>query len=136
MDVVFDAELFRSIYAGFRDVEKVTDEALQNCFDIASEIVGNANSCVPYDPQNNIRTRETVLNLVTCHIATMMYLWDDAQSGSVSSATQGSVSVSFDNAKSPEWWGQTKCGATAWVILKRYRSGLIFYGLKTIPMGG
>ena len=140
--VVFNPETFRNVYPAFSDEGRFTDEALEACFDIAVEMIGNEDdSVVPYEPNAMppVKTRATVLNLLTCHIATQNYLWGDTQAAPTMNATQGSVSVGFGSmadANNPAWWTSTKCGAQAWAILQRYTSGPIYVGIKSFYMGG
>lgn len=138
--VVFDASTFRALYPAFSDETKVTDAALEDCFDLAVEIVGNdSSSLVPYDPDATppVKTRLQVLYALTCHLATMRYLWEPSQAGALTSATQGSVSAGFAiDTSSSEWWNRTQCGAVAWMLLKRYASGAIYYGAEYIHRGG
>lgn len=138
--VVFDASTFRELYPAFSDETKVTDAALEDCFDLAVEIVGNDSaSLVPYDPTATppVKTRLQVLYALTCHLATMRYLWEPTQAGALTSATQGSVSAGFAiDTSSDAWWNRTQCGAVAWMLLKRYASGAIYYGAEYIHRGG
>ena len=138
--VVFDASTFRELYPAFSDETKVTDAALEDCFDLAVEIVGNdSSSLVPYDPDATppVKTRLQVLYALTCHLATMRYLWEPTQAGALTSATQGSVSAGFAiDTSSDAWWNRTQCGAVAWMLLKRYASGAIYYGAEFIHRGG
>lgn len=140
--VIFDPETFRKRHPGFSDEEKYTDEALQFCFDQAVEYIGNDDSSIiPYDPtaEPSELTREIVLDLVTCHIATQNYLWDDAQAGPLGNAAEGSVNAGFQSlaeAGSPAWWMSTKCGAQAWMIIKRYGAGVLYFGVEHLYFGG
>ena len=106
-----------------------------------SEVIGNDDSAIPYDPdaQPPIKTRAVVLTLLTCHIATQSYIWGDQQAGPLQTAGEGSVSAGFGgmvDASNPAWWNSTKCGAQAWVILKRYAQGPLYFGVHHIYMGG
>ena len=138
--VVFDLEKFRELYPAFSDEEKVTDAQLENAFDLACEVIGNDDGCaVPYDPEAvpAVKTRETLLFLLTCHIATMQYLWDADQVAAVSAATQGSTSATFAiNPNAKEWWDNTKCGAQAWIILRNYGGGAYYFGAEYVHIGG
>ena len=138
--VVFDASTFRELYPAFSDETKVPDAALEDCFDLAVEIVGNdGSSLVPYDPDATppVKTRLQVLYALTCHLATMRYLWEPTQAGALTSATQGSVSAGFAiDTSSDSWWNRTQCGAVAWMLLKRYASGALYYGAEYIHRGG
>lgn len=139
--VVFDPEKFRSIYPAFSDETKYSNEYLQNYFDIAAEFVGNTDSTsfAPYDPDKNIFLRARLLDLVTCHLLTLESQ-PAGQNGRISSATQGSVSTSFDLLKANtfvgDWWAQTRCGAMYWVMTARFRiGGRIYPGNRFHPWG-
>ena len=138
--VVFDATAFRAIYPAFSDEVKIPDAALQDCFDTAVEIVGNDDeSLIPYDPEATppVKTRLQVLNALTCHLATMRYLWDATQAGALTSASQGSVSAGFGvRVDDDSWWNSTKCGATAFMLLKRFCSGGAYFGAQYVHVNG
>lgn len=132
--VVFSADEFRGIYSQFSDAETVTDEQLQECFDAAADLIGNTDgkSYFKYDPDNGTKTRKRALYAATCHLATLLYLWPaNGQPGRLSSASQGSVSSSFDllqgNSTTANWWLQTPCGAMLWMWLKPFLLGGRFY---------
>lgn len=133
--VVFSPEVFRTNHPFFADEVTYSDEYLSECFDIAADLVGNADaSIVPYDPENAVLDRERILDLATCHIATLMS-WPEGQSGRIASASQGSVSTSFDLVKTRsatgDWWNQTQCGALYWLLMSKYRTGGRFYGVRS-----
>jgi hypothetical protein len=138
--VVFDLTSFREIYPAFSDEVKFPDAALQDCFDTAAEIVGNDDSClIPYDPEATppVRARLQVLYALTCHIATMRYIWDDTQAGALTNATQGSVSAGFGvRVDDDSWWNSTKCGATAFMLLNRYKAGGAYFGAQYVHVNG
>ena len=122
--VIFDPETFRLAHPAFTDEVKYPDEALENAFNLAVELIGNDDdSPIPYEPDATPPqlTRAVVLDLVTCHIATQNLLWDDTQTG---------------DASDPAYWMSTKCGAQAWQILQRYASGPIYFGIEHFHMGG
>lgn len=104
--VVFDPEKFRILHPAFSDEVKFPDETLQFYFDVAVEFVGNtdADSFAPYDPDNKIYTRERLLDLATCHLLTLSQQ-PNGQVGRIASATQGSVSTSFDLLKTNTFVG-------------------------------
>ena len=125
--VVFDPTEFRTMFPGFSDETKYTDEYLTNYFNLATNFIPNDDtSFVPYDPAKGVTIRAVLLNYVTCHLLGLADL-PNGQAGRVSSASQGSVSTSFDllNGKSAaaQWWMQTQCGAMAWQLMARYRLG-------------
>lgn len=84
------------------------------------------NSPVP-DPARRL----ILLNMVTAHIAALSgALASDGQPaavGALSSATEGSVSVSFDTGFEPgtaQWYRQTQYGIAFWQATKALRSFL------------
>lgn len=85
------------------------------------------NSLYPYDPENNITIRKDALYLATCHIITLDLWSASGQSGRIASASQGSVSTSFDLLKSNKdvanYWFQTPCGQRYWMMTLSYRRG-------------
>ncbi|WP_289171553.1 DUF4054 domain-containing protein [uncultured Parasutterella sp.] len=130
--VIFDSENFRKLYPAFSDEVAYPDELLEEYFSAAESFVGNdGNSFAPYDPSRKVFLRKRLLDLVMCHLLTLDKM-PNGPVGRVSSATQGSVSTSFDLLKTNsfigDWWAQTKCGAMYWVLTARYRIGGRFYG--------
>ena len=135
--VVFDAVAFRESYPQFTE-ELLTDAQLQQAFSVACLIVDNTDqSYVPYDPDNNILVRETLLYLLVCHLATLA-LWPIGQAGPQSNATQGSVSVGFAIPQWPngQYFNQTPCGQTFWTIAQRYLAGGRYYAAKVVHPWG
>ncbi len=133
--VVFDEDGFRAQFPGLSDEEKYSSELLAMCFDLACDLIGNdAKSLAPYNPDKGVTERERLLYLATCHLATLMGEETDSPVGRVASASQGSVSTSFDLIKtdtaSGDWWNQTRCGALVWVMLQKYRWGGRFAVVK------
>lgn len=128
--VIFDYDDFIDRYPQFKD--KLTSGQLQEAFDIACLIFKNDDSSpVPYAPQNSVLKRKTLLYLLTCHIATLALRPYD-QAGPVSSATEGSVNVSFALPPSPPdsfYFCQTPCGATFYQLLKQLSLGSRTYVL-------
>jgi hypothetical protein len=68
------------------------------------------------------------MNLVVAHLAAMRFGVNGQPPsplvGRISSASEGSVSVSADMAgasASAAWWNQTTYGATAWQATNKYR---------------
>lgn len=121
--VVFDPADFREKYPAFSDTEKYTDARLTEAFEMACLILSNApDSIVPYDPDREIYTRRTLLYLLMCHILT---LWGHDYVGAVTSATEGSVSVSLYVPQNinAAWFTQTPCGAAYWQAILPYRTG-------------
>ena len=57
----------------------------------------------------------------------MLMLNPAGQQGRIASASQGSVSTSFDllkaNSLTAQWWLQTPCGTQFWIMSQSYRKG-------------
>jgi len=119
--VVFDIGLFRARYPEFSSVE---DDAVSACWNEGGIYLDNTDS----SPVANITERAVLLNMLAAHVCAMNFgVGGDAPSGLVgriSSATQGSVSVSAEYGPasgSKEWFIQTKYGAAYWQATARYR---------------
>lgn len=133
--VVFDYEEFitRFDHIGKAVAEgKLTETSVTAAYDsIASWQGADDNSIYPYDPENGITLRKDVLYLMTCHFLTLQLWSGTGQSGRIASASQGSISTSFDLLKSskdiPNYWFQTPCGQQFWVMTASYRVGGRFY---------
>jgi len=120
--VTFDAALFKTRYPEFASV---ADASLQACFDEAGLYLSNADA----SPVQDITRRAMLLNMVTAHIATLGGVLNadgkPSPVGRVSSASEGSVSASFDYtlpAGSGLWFSQTQYGAAFWQATLPYRS--------------
>lgn len=130
-DVVFD---YSEFLARFPHIAKAVEEGtltqafIIECYNEVAHWLGDtdANSLYPYNPAKHIYTRKTFLYLATCHLLSLS-LWGTGQNGRISSASQGSVSTSFDlfhtNSNTADWWGQTPCGRQFWVMSGAYRKG-------------
>lgn len=128
--VTFDAAEFVSMYPRFAGV--LTDPQLQQAFNVACMLINNTNqSMYPYDPDNGVEDRKTMLYLLVCHLATIT-LWPDGQTGPVTSASEGSVSVSFfiPDSANASWFKLTPCGQTLWMLLRGYMTGGRYYPKK------
>ena len=124
MIVIFDPAEFRAGNPKLTP-EKVGDEQLQYFWEMAVTFINNTDSSpFPYDPAKGIRTRKIMLYLLVCHLATMS-LWGDGQSGPLTSATEGSVSVGFQQVMmgNQAWFSQTPCGRTLLMMLRPYALG-------------
>jgi hypothetical protein len=119
--VVFDPTAFKSAYPQF---VAVSDAALTNYFNLATLYLSNADCSIVQD----IPRRTTLLWLLTAHIGYLSgALSPDGQPGLVgriSSATEGSVSVTADMPSSPNaaWFNQTAWGAMFWQSTLSLRS--------------
>lgn len=136
--VELDIPEFRIWFPGLTETE-ISDELLEILWDQACEIVGNddSRSFSPYDPDAKPpkKERKILLYYALCHFATLHLRGEDSP-GRVASASEGSVSVTFDPIKTKsqsqtsQWWNQTQCGATYWTMTAKYRLGGRFYGAK------
>lgn len=119
--VVFDPVAFKESYPAFA---AVSDAALQQYFDIACLYLSNADCSVVQD----IAKRKTFLWMLTAHVAQLSGALNPGglpgAVGRTASATEGSVSVSFDYPMSPgsEWYSTTQWGAMFWAATAYLRS--------------
>jgi hypothetical protein len=116
--VVLSADNFKAMFPG--KFAEATDEVISSYFGRAENLIAN-------EETSNIRPEaklEKVLYLCTAHLMT---LYEDGRGGAVgriSSASQGSVSASFDYPISPTraWWQQTQYGAELLQATQKVRS--------------
>lgn len=128
MDVALDIEEFRQWFPGLTE-EVISDTLLEILWQQVFSLFGNtdATSFAPYDPEATppVIERKVLLYYALCHLATLSTRGD--QPGRVASASEGSVSTSFDLIKSEsqtaQWWNQTPCGSTYWTMTAKYRRG-------------
>jgi hypothetical protein len=81
-------------------------------------------------PVSLAATQTALLNLMVAHVAALMFpplatpAGEVAPVGRVASASQGSVSVSFDFPQTPNaaWFNQTQFGAAFWQATAAYRT--------------
>ena len=101
--VELNAEEFRKWFPGLAE-GVIPDELLGFLWEQVCEIVGNtdATSIAPYDPEATPpkNERKTLLYYALCHFATLTNRGD--QPGRIASASEGSVSTSFDLIQSSE----------------------------------
>lgn len=85
-------------------------------------------------PVSNIKLRQILLGLLTAHIAALFAPINGVASptvvGRLSSASEGSVSASFEFPTTPgaEWFSQTKYGLMFWQMTKRFAMMRYFPG--------
>lgn len=130
----FDREVFRQRYPAFTE-EKLPDGALDALWESVVSLLANSEGLFPW-PESKT---PAIVYAALCHLATLQTADSDAP-GRVASASQGSVSVSFDlvqgQGDAAQWWNLTKCGALFWVLTKPYRMGLKLYrGSNYHPWG-
>lgn len=128
-NVVLSVDGFRKRYPEF---DNVTDTALSNLFDMAELYISNDYGSVV----TNLNKRETLMYLIVAHLCYIRYGDNKGNGGSgmvgrISSASEGSVSVSADvgavefrNA----WYTQSPYGMDFWQATKVYRMGVWFSG--------
>lgn len=137
--VELDYGEFRTWYPGITE-EFVSDELLEVFWEQAQWWVGNTDSksLAPYDPDATPpkTLRKALLYYVLCHLATLHMQGVDGPVGRIASASQGSVSTSFDlirsksNSEVAQWFMQTKCGANFWAMTASMRLGGRLYATK------
>lgn len=130
-DVVFNESEFLARFPHLAialNEGKLTQTYIIETYNGVAQWLGSTDSTsmYPYDPAQNIYTRKNLLYLATCHLLSLG-LWSAGQPGRVASASQGSVSTSFDllhtNSLVGQWWLQTPCGAQYWIQSAPYRKG-------------
>ncbi len=117
--------------ARYPELAKTVDEILATeYFAEATLYLDNtATSVVPADAIT-YQPRLMLLGMLTAHVAELNRAGASELVGRVSSATQGSVSVSADMGPpsgSAAWYQQTKYGAAYWAATARYR------GFRYVP---
>ncbi|WHB31199.1 virion structural protein [Xanthomonas phage NEB7] len=125
--VVFDPAAFK---AAFPEFATVPDARLNILFLSATGVIDNTDASVIAD----VARRSAILSLVVAHLlaqfgTTVVGTGGANPSGVVgrlSSATEGSVSSSFEfnipASAGAAWWNQTQYGAMAWMLLAPFRS--------------
>lgn len=128
--VIFDKDDWIDAYPQFKG--QVTEGQLKQAFDIACMILDNTdNSPIPYDPEKGIETRKIMLWLLLCHLVALA-LRPVNQGGTLTSATEGSVSTGFSlpTSVNGQYFMQTPCGQTFWELLRKFSIGGRYYDLK------
>ena len=135
--VVWDVAEFRTLYPQFDypgGRMPCTDGQLAGLFEMACALVDNSEtSTIPYEPDRGVTIRKVLLYAIVCHLATLAWQGRQGQFGTISNATEGSVSVGFQQPTLPAsgvtqaWYGQTPCGLLAWSLLRRYALGGVGY---------
>ena len=122
---------FRTFYPIFADSVEYPDNVITYAFNLAETYIDNTESSpIPYDPSKNILLRQRVLYMATCHLL-QLNSQSPQQTGAVTSASQGSVSVGYSpltgNSFASQFWSQNRCGQQGWMMLSPYRLGGRFY---------
>jgi len=122
--VVFDPAAFVARYSEFKDV---TNPVLGMYFDEATMYLNNTDASRVQD----VAQRSVLLNMLTAHIAALNGSGANGNGapgavGRVNSATEGSVTASFEYAMpangTQAWFQQTQYGASFWAASARYRT--------------
>ena len=129
--VILNHQDFREAFPQFLP-EIVTDAQLGQAFKTACLLLDNSDaSPVPYDPQNGVLARETLLYLLVCHLLTLAGWTAKGQPGPASSmcASTGSLSMSFTtpSGAGSAYFQQTPCGAGYWQALSGFVPGGRYY---------
>ena len=129
--VEFNVNKFRSLYPTL----KATDDQLNWYFVESTMLLNNTSkSCV-----KSLAEREVLLFLLVAHMAVLQQRieGDNEVVGRISSASQGSVSVTLDNGQttlSDKWYQQTPYGAKYWALTAKYRSFLYIATNVAMPV--
>ena len=125
--MTLDIAAFRAIYPQFASIPDATLEFMW----------GNAimMSGIENDTRIPEADKERLMFMLLCHLATLA---QRGTAGALTSATEGSVSASFQvlqgKGDDADWYNLTPCGSAYWQIIKRYRlGGLWFAGRKCLP---
>jgi hypothetical protein len=129
--VVFDPVEFRALYPAIT----ATDAQLEDYFAMAESFLDNTECSVVKD----LGSRKRMLYLLVAHIATITGMAEKGNPvvGRISSATEGTVSVSLDYGtmgNNERWYLQTPWGAMYWQLTKRYRSAVYRLGIAPMPV--
>lgn len=126
--VVFDSAAFVAQYPAFAAYNTAHSTGLQGYFDTATLFLNNtASSFVQV-----VARRSQLLNMLVAHLATLDGVLTAAGQGSqagrvgrLASASEGSVSTSFDNGSQSAgaaFYQQTQYGSTYWNATAPYRT--------------
>ena len=123
VSVAFDYQTWRARYPEFTDT--VTSDVAQMFFDEATLYLRNDGS----GPAKTAGVQSALLNMLVAHLA-QLNIGTAAQPasaivGRVTSASEGSVSVSADSqypSGTPQWFQQTRYGSSYWSATAAYRT--------------
>lgn len=152
-NVIFNPTEWRQAY---KDFAGLSDIQLEMAWDIATTIVSN-DECSPvrYNPPQDTK-RKTILYLLVAHIVALGVAGSDSsgatgassntgdasQAGPISSASEGSVSVSFavaapdGSGSNASWYDQTRYGQTVLRLLRPYMMGGRYYPVRHVHPWG
>lgn len=137
MRVLFDADEFIAAYPQC-NASSLPCAVLQALWRVAVSFVGDddSNSFAPYDPEHGEIERLQLLQLALSHLIQMqsMAANNGGLSGRITSASEGSVSISVEAYKADslnaQFWTQTNDGAIYWMLTSKYRLGGRLYAHK------
>lgn len=141
MILEFNQSKFLTLFSNINDLYikgKISDEYLTEKFAVICQMLGNKeNSVIPYDTEKNILDRERLFFYALCHLIT---LENQDYTGRVASASQGSVSTSFDLLKggnfTKDFWAQTQCGSIFYMQFQAYtKGGRLYHSYNYHPFG-
>lgn len=129
--VAFDPALF---YGRFPEFGAVPPSLVSALFGEAGLYLDNTGAS-PIQDATPGGTRALILNLVTAHLVSLNAAIGGQPAsplvGRISSASEGSVSVSADLTGLPgsaAWWAQSRYGLAAWQALAPYRTAMYVPG--------
>lgn len=129
--VVFNEAEFRALYPSVN----ATGPQLNDYFVMAETFLDNT----PCSVVKDLEARKRLLYLLVAHIATLTGMAEKGNNvvGRISSATEGTVSISLDYGvmgNNERWYLQTPWGAMYWQLTKKYRSAVYRMGLTPMPV--
>jgi len=134
--VAWDESAWRELYPQFSEGQAYycTSAQLAQLWTVAVTLVDNTDaSQIPYDPDKGVYVRRVILYALVCHLATLAWQGKQGQYGTLTNATEGSVTAGFTLPTLPvqgvtgAWYGLTACGLMAWTLLRRYALGGVSY---------
>nr|DAD89442.1 MAG TPA: head to tail adaptor [Myoviridae sp. ctxpQ22] len=117
--VVFDPQEFKTLYPEFAKTE---DATLTLYFNAACLLLDNTEKSMVKD----LAERKMLLYMLTCHIATLKANGNTLV-GTITSASEGKVSVSLTPFQNANWYMTTQCGAMYWQATAKYRVGIRYH---------
>jgi hypothetical protein len=138
--VVWNEADWRGLYPQF---SAVTSAQLDALWEIAVSFIDNQEgSIIPYDPEHGVYVRKVLLYALMCHLATIATQDMAGQPGTLTNASEGSVSAGFYMPQFPAggvtaaWYNQTPCGRTVWALLRKFSLGGRYYAVQNVhPFG-
>ena len=121
--VVLDTAEFRAVKPQFAPLP---DAVLEYYFGMACGVIDNTDSSVfPYDPGKGVLSRKFILHALLCHLLTVNQQEASVQAGPVSSASEGSVSLSFavPPVSDKSFYSETACGRAFLAMIRPYALG-------------